>query len=372
MSKFVHQASYYLDDKDLSDLFEAQNVAQRFLLKLARRRGLFLSEKASREELVHALCMAPISREEVNAIAEAVNTEDRESRQMTKQLIGRQDPAVASALERVKSWLEERGEVASLTKTGENCYKLECRFVEVQPQRARPLQRIERLVTIEVEIVAGRVDIRYSEHEHAKAIVKRLSDEIPVKVPSARSERSVSLWSVRDAQTRIKFFTELINGVDGFVLAGVSDLHLDRRFPGDGEASGEEVKGEKADKRKKELEGLVKHAVLFGDSLLKSEFYLELTDSGYYISSVKWTANEAGGDQRQVEFYAGFRDPIEATDFLFDVRRVAKRDKAGDYGKAERPHALERPVLLKLTEAAAYQAMERVEQKVAAGADRPK
>src|ERR1700722_10880066 len=110
MSKFVHHASYYLDDKDLSDLFEAQNVPSRFLLRFARRRGLFLSEKASKEEVVHALCMAPIAWDEVNAIAEAINTEDRDSRQMTKRLAGDLDfEAVPSALERVKAWLEAKG-----------------------------------------------------------------------------------------------------------------------------------------------------------------------------------------------------------------------------------------------------------------------
>jgi hypothetical protein len=365
MSKFVHHASYYLDDKDLSDLFEAQNVPSRFLLRFARRRGLFLSEKASKEELVHALCMAPISWDEVNAIAEAINTEDRDSRQMTKRLAGDIDfEAVPSALERVKAWLEGKGEVPTLTKIGESSYKLECRFVEVQPQRTRPLQRVERQVTIEVEIVDGRVDLRYSEHEHARAIVRRLADEIPSRATTAKSERSVSLRSVRDPQTRIRFFTELINGIEGFFLSGVSDLHLDRRFPEENETDRHDAEEVGTNKRKKELEGLVKHAVLFGDSLLKSEFYLELRDSGYYIGSVKWTANELGGDQRQVEFYAGFKDPIEANDFLFDVRKVAKRDKAGDYGKGERPHALERPVMLKLVEVAAYQAMEAIEQEV--------
>src|SRR5882672_7402129 len=143
MSKFVHHASYYLDDKDLSDLFESQNVPPRFLLRLARRRGLFLSEKAARDDIVRVLCMAPVSWDEVNAIAEAINTEDREGSRMTKRLAGSLDlGAVPAALERVKGWLESNGDVPTLTRAGDNSYRLECRFVEVQLQRARPLQRV--------------------------------------------------------------------------------------------------------------------------------------------------------------------------------------------------------------------------------------
>lgn len=59
MSKFVQNASYYLDDKDLADLFKAQNVSPRFLLKFGRRHGMFFSEKAKKETLVRALSMAP-------------------------------------------------------------------------------------------------------------------------------------------------------------------------------------------------------------------------------------------------------------------------------------------------------------------------
>jgi hypothetical protein len=95
----------------LSDIFEAQKVAPRFLLRLARRRRLFLSEKASKEDLVHALCMAPISWDDANTIADAINKEDRDSRQMAKRLTGDLDfDGVPTALERVKGWLEENHE----------------------------------------------------------------------------------------------------------------------------------------------------------------------------------------------------------------------------------------------------------------------
>src|SRR5579862_8476466 len=362
MSKFVHQPSYYLDDKDLSDLFESQSVAPRFLLRMARRRGLFLSEKASRDDLVRAICMAPVSWDEINAIAEAINTEDREGNRMTKRLSGSLElEAVPAALERVKAWLESKGDVPTLTRTSDSSFKLECRFVEIQLQRARPLQRVERQVVVDVEIVRGRVDLRYSEHDRAREIVRKLSEEIPNKADETKSERSVTLWSVREAQTRIRFFTELINGVEGFLLSGVSDLHLDRRFPEVDCADASNGVPEGRGRRRKELEGLVKHAVLYGDSLLKSDFYLELKASGYYIGSVKWTAVERGVGRRQVEFFAGFKDPIEAKDFLFDVRRVCRRDKDGDYDKGERPNVFEKPALLRLVEAAAYRAMDELE-----------
>ena len=358
MSKFVQHASYYLDDKDLSDLCKAQNIAPRFLLRFARRRGLFLSDKSSKDELVQGLCMAPISWDDVSVLAEAINTEERDTKQMTTQLTDGVDfDGVPAALERVKSALEANREIPTLTKTGDNKYKLEVRFVEMQPQRTRPLQRVERQVTIEVERVGGRLDIRYSGHEHAKQIVRNLVKEIPARKEKEKAERQVSLWSIRDPLARVKFFTEMINGMNGFILSDVTDLHVDRRFPEEeGDADEESVKQEK-----EKLVGLVKHAILKGDSLLNSEFYVELQAAGYYIGNIVWIANETGTDQRQVEFYAGFKDPILATDFLFDVRRIAKRDESGNYGKLERLQLGDRESLLKLVEAAAYRALERID-----------
>jgi hypothetical protein len=366
MSKFVQHASYYIDDKDLSDLFKAQHVAPRFLLKFARRRGLFFSEKSEKDNLIRALCMAPISWDDVNVIAESINTDERDNKQMTTQISGGIDfDGIQPALERVKSWLEADRNVPTLTKTSENTYKLEVRFVELQPQRTRPLQRVEKQVTVELERVGGRLDIRYSEHDHAKEIVRKLVDEIPTKEEKEKSERRVSLWSIRDPLARIRFFTELINGVEGFILSGVTDLHLDRRFPVE-EDDDIDNDDDVASTRTKEeqLVGLVKHAVLTGDSLLNSEFYLDLRNSGYYIGNIVWTASETGGDQRQVEFYAGFKDAILATDFVFDIRRIAKRDKDGNYGKAERHQPVDRPRLLKLLESAAYESLERLEKSL--------
>lgn len=371
MSKFVQHASYYLDDKDLSDLFKAQNVAPRFLLRFARRRGLFLSDKTPKEEIVRALCMAPISWDDVNAIAEAINTEDRETKQMSTQLTSGVDfDGVPAALDKVKTWLEDNREIPTLTKTGENSYRLDIRFVEVEPQRTRPLQRIEKQVSIELEKADGRLDIRYSEHRHAKEVVRKLVQEIPTAQEKEKSERQVSLWSVRDSLARIKFFTELINGISGFILSGVTDLHVDRRFPEEDQEGGEEEESVK--EKNEKLVGLVKHAVLSGDSLLNSEFYLDLRDSGYYIGNIVWTANETVGDQRQVEFSAGFKDPILATDFVFDVRRVAKRNKDGDYGKLERNQPVDRPHLLKLVETSAYQAMDGLQNLPPPSTGKPK
>ena len=349
MSKFVHHASYYLDDKDLSDLFETQNLAPRFLLRFARRRGLFLSDKASKEDLVRALCMAPISWEDVAVIADAINADDRDTNQMTVQLTSGVDfEGLPGALERVKTWLEANQEVPTLTKTGDNFYRLDVHFVEVQPQRTRPLQRVERHVTIEVEQIEGRLDIRHSEHAHAKKIVRKLVAEIPNEQDEKKCERTVSLWSIRDPLLRIKFFTDLIDGVAGFALSEVTDLQVDHRFP---EQDGTDEEAARQDDEER-IAGLVKRAVLSGERLLNSQFYYELRDSGYYIGSIKWVANEVGGDQRQIEFSAGFKDPILATDFVFDVRRVARREKDGSYGKADRNQPVDRPRLLKAIETA--------------------
>ena len=123
MSKFVQNASYYVDDKDLADLFKAQNVAPRFLLKLGRRRGLFLSDKASKEDLARALSMAPISWDDLKVIAEEISTDDRGSKQMATQISGGIDfDGVAPAIEKVKAALEGNREAVTLQKTGDNSY----------------------------------------------------------------------------------------------------------------------------------------------------------------------------------------------------------------------------------------------------------
>lgn len=362
MSKFVQNASYYVDDKDLADLFKAQNVSPRFLLKFGRRRGLFLSEKAKKSELVRALSMAPLAWEDVLSIAEEISTEDKGSKQMTTQLTGGIDfNKVAPAIESVKTWLEGNREVVTITKASDNHYFLNVKFIELQPQRTRPLQRLEREVTIEVERVGETLDIRYGEHPHGKEVVRKLIDNLPTTTVEKRVERQVSLWSVRDPVKRIKFFTGLINGLKGFILSGVTDLHVDCRLPEEEDPSHEEEEEKK--KKEEKLVGLVKHAVLSGDSLLNSELYAELKKAGYYIGSIVWTANETGGDQRQIEFYAGFKDEILATDFIFDVRRVAKRDEDGNYGKPERGQPIDRAKLLKLIETAAYSAMDVIQEE---------
>jgi hypothetical protein len=104
-----------------------------------------------------------------------------------------------------------------------------------------------------------------------------------------------------------------------------------------------------------EVKALVRKVALSGQSLLTSEFYQQLRSTGYFITHITWRSKETGGLGLVAELIAEFTDPVNASGFTFDVKKILPREGTDDTRKTASellsPH---RTRLRRLIENAAY------------------
>ncbi|MBE2203739.1 MAG: hypothetical protein IAE94_05335 [Chthoniobacterales bacterium] len=368
MSKIIQLASQYLTDKDLRDLFAGKEIPKTKLLKIGNRRGILMSSNDDIEDVQNYLCSQIFSFSTVERISSELNIADNISKEKTRQVLGELDA------EKIKDAIEETFKARTSFKENykitpisgkDNSYNVEVSFVELNLKSATPLQRIQRVFTIELENTPGSLDIRFSGIERAGEVVRQLVRALPYKDKDKSTQRIISLHDVRDSAARIAFFFDIIQNVEGFTLLDVKEIHMEHRLPDeeedDEEEGGEETKEESAESEA--IKGLLRKAALNGKAVHTTDFYDQLKDSGYYIGSIVWTAQEIGGDHRIAEFACSFDDPVYANEFNFAVRRVIKPNV--DKGK-KKPKGVP-PDMAKIKRAlekAAYSAYAKVEESL--------
>jgi len=368
MSKIIQLASQYLTDKDLRDLFAGKEIPKTKLLRIGQRRGLLMSCNDEIEDVQNYLCSQIFCFSTVEKISSELNISDNSSKEKTRQVLGELEAdKIKEAIEttfKARSSLKEHYTITPIPGK-ENSFNIEVSFVELNLKSATPLQRVLRPFTIELECSPDSLDIRYSGIERAGEVVRELVRALPYKDKEKCTQRIISLREVRDSASRIAFFFDIIQNVEGFTLVDVKEIHMEHRLPDDEEEEGSEEEENTDESAESEtIKGLLRKAALNGKAVHTTDFYDQLKDSGYYIGSIVWTAQEIGGDHRTAEFACSFDDPVWANDFNFAVRRVIKPDveKGKKKSKGIPP---DMPKIKRALERAAYSAYAKVEESLA-------
>lgn len=82
---------------------------------------------------------------------------------------------------------------------------------------------------------------------------------------------------------------------------------------------------------------IVEHVVLNGKMLMASPEYQQLTEKGFYVTSITWVAQQNHGPHNRIEFEAGFEHPKQGKAFRYNVRGLYRKRKGKGYTKTLRP-----------------------------------
>jgi len=338
MGSFIQLSRYYFDDKDIADLLSHPAFTQRSLVQIACEQGVFVHRDDSIDDLIFYLRRFAFDWTTLQSVAKRINTGENQERRMPYRIgADLATDAIIHALDKTK---EKRGdakrETYKVTQTTGGLIDVDVAYMHLDPTRMLAMQREERHIHIEIENVGGKVEIHYNNNERADEIVEQFVSFIRGAVDENLPATKIELQPVRDPAQRTKFFLDLMHNIEGFRVTDVKDLKVDHRFPepkstatDEGETE-EESEGDEESEESEAVKGLVRNAILHGESLLTSELYARLRETGYYITSATWTAQETTGDERVVDFTAGFGDPVKATGFAFDVLRVLRRNVKGE------------------------------------------
>ena len=367
MGSFIQSSRYYFNDKDIADLFSHPAFTQRGLWQIAREQGVFLHRAETIDDLISYLRRFAFDWPTLQAIARRINTGENQERRMPYRIgVDLQPDAIEDALGKTKEKrTKTKREIYSITKTKDGLIDVDVAYIHVDPTRMAAMQREERHIHIEIENVCGKVEIQYNNNERADEIVEQFVSFIRGAVGENLPATKIELQSIRDPAIRTKFFFDLMHNIEGFRVIDVKDLKVDHRLPELKSETGaeDEEEGDQTEEEVEETEafkGLVRSAILHGESLLTSELYNRLRETGYYIASATWTAKEKSGDERVVDFAAGFGDPVKGTGFAFDVLRVQRRSGKDETARPSPFQLFEKKRLQTLLAESCYVAYEKI------------
>lgn len=376
MANYQNLSRYYMDDKDVVDLISGGEVSTRFMLGFLRRRGIFLPEPSKnwpREELVKLFARQLFSWKEIREITEETNTTDREDRTETCKMTGIPTTfdvaAILNDLQALRA--SSKNEAYQLSKKADGTTQVLVAYTEIDPYLARPFQKRAKVLELEVQLVGSELEVSYSSNPRASQIVEVLTGLICLKDPETIEATRIEFPGLKDAALRTEFFSQLLEKVSGFRILDVQDVKVDNRLdaekaPEDDEGEDEDSDADEPDEKASEVQaqvvkGLIKKAAFSGNSVLTSEIYQQLRQSGYFISSLNWKALELSADH-EVEFRAEMADPVRFGDFRFDVTKVTTLGSDPDEFK-KAMHDVRRNYIKRLREAA-FTSKKIVEDKI--------
>ena len=360
MSKYIQLSRYYFSDKDLADVLSEPAFSERVLLQLGRQRGFFFSPLENKRKLVHLLSRIPLDWDALKDLAERLNSDALDKKRSTRRIENFGDLDVVNKM--LTELKNERGpkqeEVYTIRKKSENVFVVDVSYIDIDTSKARAFQRTESHSTIELEKIENRIEIRFSHDERSREIVQALFDKLRASVNTPLETVDIELTGVRDPALRSHFFVNLRQKVKNFRPIDVLDLAFDRRLPEVLEKTDKEGEPKETGEQE-EIKTMVRRAAFSGQGLLSSDLAQKLRETGYFITRIKWSAKETEGEERLVEFESGFDDPIMATGFFYELKKVYPRDDPEDQ---KRTHSEllrgERPRLRNLLAEAAYLSLE--------------
>jgi len=367
MSKYIQLSRYYFSDKDLADVLGNSAFGERALLHLGRQRGFFFSPLEKKRQLVHLLSHVPFDWDGLKDLAEKLNSEDRDKKRSTRRIEDFTDlEAVNKALNELKT---ERGvaeqEVYTIQKKGVGVYHVDVAYTDIDTSKARAFQRTEAHSTIELEKVGNRIEVRFSHDDHSREVIQALFVKLKASVNKELKSVDIELTGVRDPALRSQFFVNLRQKLKDFRPIDVLDLSFDRRLPEETQTGETDQDDADENEEQAEIKTMVRKAAFSGQGLLSSELSNKLRETGYFISRIKWSAKETKGDERLVEFESGFEDPVMATGFYYDVKKVYPRDDPEDKKKTQGELLrAERPRLRNILADAAFVSLDEINDQI--------
>jgi hypothetical protein len=372
MPKYTLLSRVYLGDEELYELLSPKNVPRRELLRAARRLGFVFSEKSREQDVRSALSLLPSSWPLVSGVLKSIEKPDREERKTSVHVLNCDKKTdVAEIIKKTQTARAEKfSEFYNPVKVDEKTYKVDVTYTEVDYSRAVVYQRQEKQLTVEITKDGDKVSFIHSANDRAMHIVNELKSKLIFKENVAPEIQRISLQAVRDPSVRTRFFTELIKSLDGYKYLNATQLNVDRRFPSEEtENEGDEVDDESEEvvatastKRVSEkIKGLVHQVALRGEQVLADELYQTVEKSGYYISNISWSCKKTIDPRYGIDCVAGFKDPIQADAFSFDVVRAWQyKSGAPDEEETLRTTEPERRKLNRLLEASALKAFDTI------------
>jgi hypothetical protein len=338
---------YCATDKEIFDLLMAakQRISLAILHEIAKKRGIFYSPNEVREDLVTYLSLLPYDYEALDDLL-VLSTNPNRAEKVTSVALNTK-VSTEELKELVKDLQAQVGVEEKITSRPETSdrYVVQLEYSEIDFARTRLLQRREREADIRFVTEGENTTIRMPANEKARDFVSRITRALEQKRLQPIPTDNIDVSDLSPDE-RTQFFTKLMTKMKDYTSKGVSNVRVHK---GVADSSPDEEVDESYDDQAgaevdadtveaaEEMLYIVEHVVLNGKMLMASPEYQQLTEKGFYVTSITWVAQQNHGPHNRIEFEAGFEHPKQGEAFRYNVRGLYRKRKGKGYTKTLRP-----------------------------------
>jgi len=313
---------YCATDKEIYDALMSakQKINEKVLLELAKDRGLFFSDKDSRDDLISAISLLPHDFHDLNTLLEQREHSGRQEKLTSVTL------PEALTMEEIKEVLKEYTEESPPDERvthhakGNDQVIATIKYSDIDYGKTRLIQRTPKEAGIEFHIEKNKTVVRMPANDRIKGVFGKLKDKLETKKKKEIESIRIEIGEFDSPALRTEFFTSLISDLNGFSLKNVTSVKVERlrQEPEEGDLDIDD--DQDTEEAKQEALALVKKVALKGETLLASEEYQSLAKKGFFITSIIWRSMLAKPPYPMVEFEAAFEEPILGKGFKYFVR----------------------------------------------------
>lgn len=326
MSGSIYSAS----DKAIFDALSHPKVTKSDLQQLFLSRGTITSNKTDRKDLAKYFSSYLHSYSDYQKLAKILGSANRREKQTFTIINTDVDiDTIETALQKVKSRLVDYDATGDITKTSDGLI-ISVKYKTLDFNKSEFKQVVERKATIEIETDEGKFCIRRPSNsivdDITTDILSAIEDELD-DVEELEIE-TIDLSHIPDPNERTKFFTDLVNSIDGYDLNDVSDVFVYQPkivLDNDDEDDDADV----------DIGVHISKASLKGEGVLMSDELDKLLNKGFYIFKIVWKSIEQGVPDSDIfEFEAQFSDQENFKNFSYLIRGHYKYKGESEYNSS--------------------------------------
>ena len=328
-SKYVHPSSIYLTEDEYGELL--RNIAVNDLRRKARRRGFVFSLVTSQEEIISSLSVVPSEWTTVMEVHANLRAVEGVERLAPKSIKVEGDPT--TVLQRMQRCLERRNEegseIINCQLNADGSLEAVSKHLEWDPTKSEIYSKTEQTNRIRVRRVDTGLIIEHASTAKGFELAEAVLAEAKLEKEDVVQE-DVSLFGVRNPEQRSAFFVSLINSIQNWRCMGAPTVTVSRLLEAD-EPNGIAEEGEDRDSEEKEeiaemQVAMAKALTITGSNVLSTEIYKRASAEGFFISTIRWTAQWESDSEVFVELSAGFKDAPNARNFFYGVCKSFRSD----------------------------------------------
>lgn len=322
-------AIYFANDKDIYDLLMSSKVhySDKKLLEMLRERGIVISSEMDREKLVRFFSTLPHDYHSFEMLLSQLPQRlNASKKQTTKISCDATIDQLSSIVLQLQDDRESKFNDSYSVSVGSDSVDVDVHYTEMDYSKARLRQRKTREAKFEIVVDAEGVKIRSDSAEKMTEIVRDLESRIENAFVDAKLDK-LSLDCFFTPEQISEFFVSLATNMPGYSLVDVMTIKLEKM---EGRSGDTEDTEDTEDIDPIVYEHGVKKAILSGDVLLASPEFQSLSDSGFFISNIRWVSSKVG-NLHKYEFTASFDQSSDERELVYSVDGIYKNKGDGKY-----------------------------------------